>query len=170
MCCSNWRDTSEPRDMPSSSRTAWVRIGGKLSGRPAMAAAPTAIMAPEIRPPGRFAHKNNAPPALPITRVSSTLRVLARVGMASAIEAGIRLTLPYGKSQPALQMRQSGAALRLRLRFTELPPCRNSGAKLSVLMAKRRSGLAHRPPHFQGRTARALRLRLGGGVLAGLLA
>src|SRR5437899_8323179 len=76
------------------------------SGRPAIAAMPTAIMAPEISPPGRFAHKNSAPPAVPITSVSSTLRVLARLGMATASDAGIWLTAPYGKSLHRGQMRQ----------------------------------------------------------------
>src|ERR1700688_3991379 len=77
---------------------------------------PTAIMAPEISPPGRCANKNSAPPAVPITRVSSTLRVLARVGMAKAIEAGIRLTPPYGKFAGRGQMRQRDAAMRVRPR------------------------------------------------------
>jgi hypothetical protein len=53
-----------------------------LSGLPAIAAMPTAIMAPEISPPGRCAHKNSAPPAVPITSVSSTWRALVRLGMA----------------------------------------------------------------------------------------
>ena len=47
---------------------------------PAIAAMPTAIMAPEISPPGRCANRNSAPPAVPITSVSSTLRVLAAAG------------------------------------------------------------------------------------------
>src|SRR6202171_4349256 len=106
MCVTNCRDTSEPSEIPSSTSTVWVRIGGTVSGRPAIAAAPTAIMAPEISPPGRFAHKNSAPPAAPITSVSSTLRVLVRLGMANAIGAGIWLTAPYGKSPHRGQMRQ----------------------------------------------------------------
>ena len=57
MCCSSCRDISEPSEIPSSTSTVWVRIGGTVSGRPAMAAAPTATIAPEINPPGRFAHK-----------------------------------------------------------------------------------------------------------------
>ena len=60
MCCNNCRDTSEPSEMPSSTSTVWVRIGGMASGRPAMAAMPTAIIAPEISPPGRCAHKNSS--------------------------------------------------------------------------------------------------------------
>src|SRR5713226_350934 len=81
------------------------------SGRPAIAATPTAIMAPEISPPGRFAHRNSAPPAVPIASVSSTLRVLARLGMANAIDAGIRFTLPYGKSPHRGQMHHAHAAM-----------------------------------------------------------
>src|ERR1700687_2570751 len=106
MCCSSCRDISEPSEIPSSTSTVWVRIGGTASGLPAIAAMPTEIMAPEINPPGRFAHKNSAPPAAPITSVSSTLRVLMRLGMANAIDAGIRLTPPYGKSPQKRQMRQ----------------------------------------------------------------
>src|SRR5260370_17511882 len=67
---------------------------------------PTEIMAPEINPPGRFAHKNSAPPAVPITSVSRTLRVLVRLGIANAIDEGITLTLPYGKSLPRGQIGQ----------------------------------------------------------------
>ena len=39
--------------MPSSTSTVWVRIGGSVSWRPAIAAIPTAIIEPEISPPGR---------------------------------------------------------------------------------------------------------------------
>jgi hypothetical protein len=98
--------------MPSSNNTDWVRSGGTASGRPARAAIPTAIMAPEISPPGRCAHKNSRPPALPMASVSSVLRSLARLGTASAIDAGIRVTPPYGKSVTAGQMRQCDAAMR----------------------------------------------------------
>src|ERR1700738_394980 len=77
-----------------------------VGARPAIAAMPPAIMAPQISPPGRFAHKNTAPPAVPITSVSSTLRVLMRLGMANAVDAGIWLTAPYGKSLHGGQMRQ----------------------------------------------------------------
>src|SRR6202049_5197123 len=100
--------------MPSSTSTVWVTCAGTLSGRPASAAAPLAIRAPEIKPPGRFAHSDNNPPALPITSVSSTLRVLARLGMANAIDAGIRFTPPYGKSVSRGQMRHAYAAVRAR--------------------------------------------------------
>ena len=41
------------------------QIGGMCSGRPARAAMPTAAIAPEISPPGRFAHRNSRPPAAP---------------------------------------------------------------------------------------------------------
>ncbi len=75
-----------------------------------IAAIPTAIMAPEISPPGRWAHKNSAPPAAPIASVSSTLRVLVRVGRANAIDAGIRLTPPYDKYPRSGQMRPGTAA------------------------------------------------------------
>src|SRR5215212_11472057 len=115
MCCSNCRDTSEPNEIPSSTRTVWVRIGGIVSGRPAIEAAPTAIMAPEIKPPGRFAQRNNSPPAVPITIVSNTLRILARVGTANA-ELGSRLTGLYDKSVAVGQMRQRDAAMRVRAR------------------------------------------------------
>ena len=99
--------------MPSSTSTVWVTCAGTLSGRPASAAAPTAIMAPEISPPGRFVHRNSAPPAEPIASVSSTLRVLVRLGMADAIDAGMRLTPPYGKSASQGQMRLRDAAMRM---------------------------------------------------------
>ena len=66
---------------------------------------PTAIIAPEISPPGRFAHRNSRPPAVPMTSVSSVPRILARSAMAEDIEAGIRLTPPYGKSAREGQMR-----------------------------------------------------------------
>src|SRR5882757_5399153 len=98
--------------MPSSTSTVWVRIGGTASGRPARAAMPTAIIAPEISPPGRFAHKNSSPPALPIASVSSALRILSRLGIADAIDAGIRVTPPYGKSAPWGQMQPCDAAMR----------------------------------------------------------
>src|SRR6266571_1868233 len=106
MCCISCRDTSEPREIPSSTSTVWVRIGGMVSGRPAIAAMPTAIMAPEINPPGRLSRRNSAPPAVPIASVSSTLRILMRLGMANAIGTGIWLTPPYGKSRRRGQMRQ----------------------------------------------------------------
>src|SRR4030081_1446916 len=122
MCCSSCRDTSEPSEIPSSTSTVWVRIGGTVSGRPAMAAMPTAIMAAGIRPPGRFAHKNSAPPAVPIASVSSTLRVLVRLGMADAIDAGMRLTPPYGKSGSRGQMRQRTAAMRAWVRLSRHQP------------------------------------------------
>ena len=60
MCWISCRDTSEPSEIPSSTSTVWVRIGGSASGRPAIAAMPTAIIAPEISPPGRFAHRNSS--------------------------------------------------------------------------------------------------------------
>src|SRR5258705_7190843 len=113
MCCSSCHDTSEPSEIPSSTSTVWVRIGGTASGRPAIAAMPTAIMAPEINPPGRFAHRNSTPPAVPMTSVSSALRILARLGIANAIDAGIRLTPPYGKSPHRRQMRPRTAAMRI---------------------------------------------------------
>ena len=68
MCCSSCRDTSEPSEIPSSTSTVWVRIGGMVSGRPAIAAMPTAIMAPEISPPGRLSKRNSAPPAVPMSQ------------------------------------------------------------------------------------------------------
>ena len=75
-------------------------------------AAATAIMAPVISPPGRCAHRNSAPPAVPIASVSSTLRVLVRLGMAIAIDAGIRLTPPYGKSASGGQCAGAHGAMR----------------------------------------------------------
>jgi hypothetical protein len=62
-------------------------------------------MEPEINPPGRWAHKNTAPPTLPIASASIELRILVRLGMANVVDAGIRLTPPYGKSPPRGQMR-----------------------------------------------------------------
>jgi hypothetical protein len=40
---------------------------------------PTAIIAPEISPPGRFAHKNSKPPTAPIASVSSVCRIWVRL-------------------------------------------------------------------------------------------
>src|SRR5712691_1753167 len=85
---------------------------------------PTAIMAPEINPPGRFAHRNSAPPAAPISSVSRTLRVLARLGMANAIDARIWLTAPYGKSLQGGQMRQRDCSNARRVRLSTL--CRHA--------------------------------------------
>jgi hypothetical protein len=98
MCWISCRDTSAPSEMPSSSSTVWVRIGGSTSRRPARAAAPTAIIAPEISPPGSLAHKNSKPPAAPIAIVSSTRGISPRLGTLEAIDVGIRFTPPYGKS------------------------------------------------------------------------
>src|SRR4029079_12374275 len=112
MCWINCRETSEPSDIPSRTSTDWVRIGGTASARPARAAIPTAIIAPEISPPGRFAHKNSSPPALPTASVSTALRTMARLVMADAIDVGIRVTPPYGKSARYGQMRHAIAAMR----------------------------------------------------------
>src|SRR5665213_697906 len=154
MCWINCRDTTEPRDMPSSTRTAWVTWAGTLNGRPARAAAPTAIMAPEIRPPGRLAHRNSRPPAPPIASVSSTISALLRLGRATAIDEGIRLTPPYGKSASEGQMRQREPAMHGRPRASQL--CSTTGRRDA-------------PARWWNMT-KPLRLRLGGGVLAGLLA
>src|SRR6202171_6843896 len=151
MCCNNCRDTSEPSEIPSSTSTVWVRIGGTNSGRPAIAAMPTAIMAPEISPPGRLPNKNSAPPALPIASVSSTLRVLARLGMAEAIDAGRRLTPPYGKSRQRGQMRSRD---RSNAR-PDIPPH-------ALPTGSARSFAGGCPGQWQ--KTRSL-LRLGGGVL-----
>ncbi len=48
---------ASPAMIPSSTSTVWVRIGGMPSGRPASAAMPTAIIAPEISPPGRLSQQ-----------------------------------------------------------------------------------------------------------------
>jgi hypothetical protein len=82
---------------------------------------PTAIMAPEISPPGRPAHRNSTPPAVPITSVSSALRILARLGMANAIDAGIGLTPPYGKSPQRGQMHHAHAAMRVLSQAARCP-------------------------------------------------
>jgi hypothetical protein len=52
------------------------------------------------------------PPVAPMTSVSSVPRILARSAIAVDIEAGIRLTPPYGKSAYAGQMRHAIAAMR----------------------------------------------------------
>src|SRR5712691_1091597 len=184
MCCSSCRDTSEPREIPSSTSTVWVRIGGMVSGRPAIAAMPTAIMAPEINPPGRLSKRNSAPPAVPIASVSSTLRILMRLGMANAIGTGIWLTPPYGKSRRRGQMRQrncSNARPGTGLDgFAGMPrecgTCRIS-RRCSAIAGRRitdhlpESGLARRDPVADGDAvpcgscARLLRL-VGRGLLA----
>ncbi len=66
---------------------------------------PTVIIAPEISPPGRWAHKNSKPPAVPIAIVSSTRRISLRLARPEAIDVGISFTPPYGKSPNAGQMR-----------------------------------------------------------------
>src|SRR6202030_2675854 len=85
----------------------------------------TATMAPEISPPGRFAQRNNKPPAAPMTSVSSALRILARLEMANAVDAGIWLTAPYGKSPHKGQMHHAHAAmhgwLRAPVSFRHVP-------------------------------------------------
>ena len=127
MCWIICRDTSEPSVMPSSTSTVWVRIGGMVSGRPAKAAMPTAAIAPEISPPGRFAHRNSRPPAAPMTSVSSVPRILARSAIAEETEAGIRLTPPYGKSAISGQMRHAIAAMRGDAAVTGAPQLLNAG-------------------------------------------
>jgi len=62
--------------MPSTTSTVWVTMGGTASARPAIAAIPVATRAPEMSPPGRFAHKNSSPPAVPMPSVSSAVRTL----------------------------------------------------------------------------------------------
>src|ERR1700729_4254681 len=107
-CCKSCCDTREPSEIPSSTSTDWVISEGIDSGRPAIAAIPTAIMAPEISPPGRLSHRNMPPPAAPIASVSRTWRVLVRLGRAKAgdADAGIRLTPFYVKSGSRAQLRQ----------------------------------------------------------------
>src|SRR5215207_3820217 len=112
MCWISCRETSEPSVMPSSTSTVCVRSGDMVTGRRASAAMPTATIAPEISPPGRLSHRNSRPPAAPMTIVSSVPRILARPAMAEDIDAGIRLTPPYGKSVIAAQMRHAIAAMR----------------------------------------------------------
>ena len=135
MCWISCRDTSVPSDIPSSSSTVCVRIGGSASGRPASAAPPTANIAPEISPPGSPAQRNSRPPAAPITSVSSVARIWARSGMADAIDAGIRGTPPYGKSGMGRQMRHAIAAMRKACRVRGLVsgvsshPCRYAGVR-----------------------------------------
>src|SRR5205823_8649408 len=139
MCCSSCDDTSEPSEIPSSTSTVWVRIGGSASGRPAIAAMPTAIMAPEISPPGRFAHRNSTPPALPTASVSSTLRILTRLGMANAIDAGIRLTLPYGKPLAQGQIHHAHAAMRAwlwRQCLSAMPRCDDNSRRSLRLVSR----------------------------------
>src|SRR4029450_8848034 len=112
MCWISSRATSEPSVQPNSSRTVWGRVAGMGTGRPASAAIPTATIAPEISPPGRLSHRNSRPPATPLTSVSSVPKILARSAMAEDIEAGIRLTPPYGKSGCAAQMHHAIAAMQ----------------------------------------------------------
>ena len=104
----------------SGSGSAAPRAAG-----PAIAAMPTAIMAPEISPPGSCAHKNSAPPAAPIASVSSTLRVLARLGMANAIDAGMQ-------AHAALwQIRACGGQMRQRdcSNARRVLPCRRGNRR-----------------------------------------
>lgn len=68
-------DTIEPSDRPSVIRMTCAISGGRPIGRPAIAAAPTAIIAPEINPPGNSSHLNKAPPATPMRSVSHVWRM-----------------------------------------------------------------------------------------------
>src|SRR3984893_9043710 len=168
ICCSSCRVISEPSEIPSSTSTVWVRIGGMVSGLPAIAATPTAIMAPEISPPGRSAQRNSTPPAAPMASVSSTLRVLVRLGMADAIDAGKRVTPPYGKSASKGQLRQRDAAMRARMRLSRpLPSCPvNGSAPTGRANARPMTGSAlpddrlQRAPGFRGAKARRVRPRM----------
>src|SRR5436309_2902843 len=82
-------ETMAPSDSPSVIRTMCAIHCGRPSGRPAMPAPATAVMAPEISPPGSSAHRNSRPPALPMTSVSSTLRISDRLGRVNGIVAGL---------------------------------------------------------------------------------
>src|SRR5439155_14853958 len=150
MCWISCRDTSEPSVMPSSTSTDCVRIGGMVTGRPDSAAMPTVAIAPEISPPGRLSHRNSRPPAAPMTSVSSVPRILARSATAEDIEAGIRLTPPYGKSAREGQMRHAIAAMRGGAGGG--PPATSKNAEGPIRPSRRRAG-------------RLLRL-FGGGLLA----
>ncbi|MGY3076843.1 hypothetical protein ACVWZZ_003214 [Bradyrhizobium sp. LM6.10] len=101
--------------MPSSTSTVWVRIGGSVNWRPAIAAIPTAIIEPEINPPGRPASRNARPPAVPMTSVSTVLKILARLGNSNGREAVICFTPPYRKSARGAQLRPRHAAMRAPL-------------------------------------------------------
>src|SRR3954451_12257757 len=98
--------------MPSSTNTVWVRSGGSESLRPAIAAIPTAIIDPEIRPPGRPAARNAKPPAAPMTSVSAVLKSLARLGHSNGREAVICFTPPYRKSARGAQLQLGHTAMR----------------------------------------------------------
>ncbi len=91
--------------MPSTTSTAWVRNAGRASGRPKMAAAPVAPIAPVISPPGRCAHRKMSPPTVPIASVSSVISALLRLGSDRAKDERICLTPSYGKSGAPKQMR-----------------------------------------------------------------
>jgi len=90
--------------MPSTTSTVWVTMGGTASARPAIAAIPVATRAPEMSPPGRFAHKNSSPPAVPMPSVSRAVRRLVRLGTTNPSDAVICFTPPYDKSAKAAQM------------------------------------------------------------------
>ena len=79
--------------------------GGLYPPPPYLYRGATAIIAPEISPPGRFAQRNSRPPAAPIASVSIALRSLARSGRTRLRDAANCLTPPYGKSACDRQLR-----------------------------------------------------------------
>lgn len=64
-------ETIEPSETPSVIRIVCTMSGGIARGRPAIAAAPTAIIAPEINPPGKCIAANSKPPAVPMAMASA---------------------------------------------------------------------------------------------------
>ena len=114
---------------------------GRPSGRPAMPAPATAIIAPEINPPGNSAHRNSRPPALPMTSVSSTLRISARLG-----RAGRCMSLPYGKCRGRGQMRGGTAAMRADVeRSVQAPAESRYGRIWERVLPRPAPELSHHP-------------------------
>ena len=126
-----------------------------------------------------------APPAAPMTSVSSVSRILARLGMANAIDAGIRLTPPYGKSARA-GTNASRDCSNARARAGDGPPASSRSARPGMPSRGTRGGyfalsaaaFLHSDAEFlallavQGpwrRLPSSIRARLRCAVLLGLL-
>jgi hypothetical protein len=65
-----------------------------------------------------------------MTSVSSVERIVARSGIADVIDAGIRVTPPYGKSRLRGQMRHAIAAMRVGATQEALSPSGMQGYRI----------------------------------------
>ena len=73
---------------------------------------PTAIIAPEISPPGRFAHKNSRPPAAPIGKRLDALQDLGAAWNGRCHRCGDQVHAALWQIAPCGQMHHAIAAMR----------------------------------------------------------